>query len=304
MYSRYQIGVSVCSRCVFVWEGGGGKQLSSKATEPSSYAYSSSPLVCKRATILRSQHRLLLFAVYYSVNKASPRCYSVTKMGAPCHGVGPSPGHQHTHTIIFLHGRDSTNVECAEELFESEASRPPDQPRTLLALLPTVKWVFPAAPILRSSRFDIDMSQWFDVWSVENPSEKAEELQLDGLRRSVTAILHVIQNEEEYLSRERIFLAGISQGFATALAAFFADGARTGLAGMVGLWYRCFFFTHKRVYSITREKRPFSINFSSARAARHLSSGHTGLGRRVFWTHGNPWQFSTGSQHRVPYIAS
>lgn len=183
-----------------------------------------------------------------------------------CHTVGPSHGHPHTHTIIFLHGRDSTNVEFAEELFESEASgQAPEQPRTLPALLPTVRWVFPAAPVTRASRFDADMSQWFDMWSAEDPAERAEELhgQRDGMRQSAAAVLRVLRDETARLlpmpgsggtSRERIFLAGISQGFATALAAFHfgrlaaagaaaADGAHPargdaaggGLAGMIGL---------------------------------------------------------------------
>lgn len=160
-------------------------------------------------------------------------------MGTPCHTIGPSQGHQHTHTVIFLHGRDSTNVEFAKELFESEASLPSDQPRTLPALLPTVKWVFPAAPILHASRFDTNMSQWFDMWSVEDPAERAAELQLDGLRRSAAGILRIVRREEAHAPRERMYLAGISQGFATALAAFFADGAGAagagGLAGMIGL---------------------------------------------------------------------
>lgn len=151
--------------------------------------------------------------------------------------VSPKEGQIHTHTVIFLHGRDSTNEEFAKELFESEASVSwaPGQPRTLPDLLPSIKWVYPAAPILPCARFNMNMSQWFDIWSVENPDEKAHELQLDGLRSSVKTILGVIQDEERHLPRSRIFLAGISQGFAVAIATFFADGARPGLAGLIGM---------------------------------------------------------------------
>ncbi|ROV98070.1 hypothetical protein VMCG_06991 [Cytospora schulzeri] len=155
-------------------------------------------------------------------------------MLTPCYTIGPRQGAQHSHTIIFLHGRDSLNDEFAGELFESEASQPSDQPRTLLDLLPTFKWVFPAAPMLRSARFDTDMSQWFDMSSVENPDEKSE-IQLEGLRNSVSAIIKVIQSEANYVPRQKIFLAGISQGFATAIAAFFADDARQRLAGIIGM---------------------------------------------------------------------
>jgi lysophospholipase-2 len=89
---------------------------------------------------------------------------STTYIHSPCEG------HSHTHTVIFLHGRDSDAHEFANELFESEASlsvaSQRDHERTLPALFPTIRWVFPAAPILRSQRFETDMSQWFDMWAV------------------------------------------------------------------------------------------------------------------------------------------
>ena len=156
-------------------------------------------------------------------------------MASRIHTVGPQAGYQHTHTITFLHGRDSTNEEFANELFESEASPGyvnARNERTLPALLPSVRWVFPAAPLLRSERFDTVMSQWFDMWSADRPQERVE-LQIDGLKRSVAFLLEVLAVEEAILPRQNIFLAGISQGFALALAAFFADGQ--GFAGLLGL---------------------------------------------------------------------
>ncbi|KAI2467917.1 phospholipase/carboxylesterase [Annulohypoxylon bovei var. microspora] len=146
--------------------------------------------------------------------------------------AGPQDPNNHTHTIIFLHGRDSECEEFAGEFFESEASIPVGQPRTLLDRLLNVRWVFPLAPVLPSARFGGAMSQWFDMWSVENPEEQAE-LQKEGLQMSVGAILEVIRQEEKLVPRQNIFLGGISQGFATALATFFSDGQ--GLAGLIGL---------------------------------------------------------------------
>lgn len=141
----------------------------------------------------------------------------------------------HTHTAIFLHGRDSGCDEFADEFFESETSSGPDQkPQTLRELFPTVKWLFPGAPVTRSARFDTDMSQWFDMWSVEDPGE-CPEIQRVGLRQSIDRILSVVREEEAAgVPRGRIFLCGISQGFATAIAALFAEG-QGGFAGMVGL---------------------------------------------------------------------
>ena len=147
-----------------------------------------------------------------------------------CHVQANRSGH--THTVIFLHGRDSDCEQFASELFESEASQPADGARTLPDLFPTIRWVFPGASELHSERFDMVLSQWFDMWSTENPNERSE-IQHDGMRNSVAQILDVIRHEETLIPRNKIFLGGISQGFATALAAFFADGQ--GLAGLIGL---------------------------------------------------------------------
>jgi lysophospholipase-2 len=167
------------------------------------------------------------------------------------HTVGPSGGSPHTHTIIFLHGRDSEAEEFASEFLESEASGP-DADRTLTALFPTIRWVFPQATALRSERFDTDMSQWFDMWSLEDLQERSE-LQVLGLQSSVDRVIETIKEEERLVPRDRTFLGGISQGFATyilvrafqpsssvltfvvprALAALFADG-RGGFAGLCG----------------------------------------------------------------------
>lgn len=143
------------------------------------------------------------------------------------------PKAPHTHTVIFLHGRDSNGKEFADELFEGEASEPINQPRTLRDLFPNIRWVFPSAPILRSERFGTDMSQWFDMWSVERPAERPE-LQHPGLQRSIEKIRRVIQEEETLVPRERMFLAGISQGFATAMAVLCADTSKR-FAGLIGL---------------------------------------------------------------------
>ena len=162
-------------------------------------------------------------------------------MVCDAHFYSPRQG-LHTHTVIFLHGRDSNAKEFAEELFESEASPAAavgfnsntEQDLTLPGLFPTVRWVFPTAPLLYSQRFDTDLSQWFDMWAVEDPEERSE-LQRDGLHQSIGAVLNsVIKAEEILVSRQKIFLCGISQGFATALGLFLAEG-QGAFAGLIGL---------------------------------------------------------------------
>ncbi|KAL7957560.1 Alpha/Beta hydrolase protein [Trichoderma compactum] len=141
--------------------------------------------------------------------------------------VDPATGH--THTVIMLHGRDSEAREFATEFFECEAT---ETKQILLELFPTVRWVFPQANVLHSERFGIEMSQWFDMWSVEDQQERTE-LQVPGLRSSASRIAELIRQEELLVPRSSIYLGGISQGFAIALAAFFADG-RGGFAGLCG----------------------------------------------------------------------
>ncbi|OAR01618.1 hypothetical protein LLEC1_00463 [Akanthomyces lecanii] len=151
------------------------------------------------------------------------------------HICGPAEGQPHTHTIIFLHGRDSDAHEFADELFESEGSTDSaaSEDRTLPGLLPTVRWVFPTAPLLHSQRFDTAMSQWFDMWAVEDP-EVNSELQRPGLHRSIHAVLAIIEAETKLVPKNRIFLCGISQGFATALSLLLGEG-QGGFAGLIGL---------------------------------------------------------------------
>lgn len=147
---------------------------------------------------------------------------------------GPAQGQPHTHTIIFLHGRDSNAREFAAELFESEASpSAADDDRTLPAQLPTALWVFPSAALLPSKRFGTELSQWFDMWDVADPEARSD-IQQVGLQHSIQAVLAVIEEEEKPVPRNRIFLCGISQGFATAISLLLAEG-QGGFAGLIGL---------------------------------------------------------------------
>lgn len=78
------------------------------------------------------------------------------------------------------------------------------------------------------------MHQWFDITSVQHPNEHLE-VQQPGLKESVEMILDILKKEVELteIPMDRIFLAGISQGCATAIHALLCSGVR--LAGFVGL---------------------------------------------------------------------
>lgn len=141
------------------------------------------------------------------------------------------PKAAHTHTIILLHGRDSEAAEFASQLFESEGSGTKDQKRTLPDIFPSVRWVFPEAGHLKSARFGENMSQWFDIWSLDDPQENFQ-LQLPGLRHSIKHIIEVLGVESQKVLMGRIFLGGISQGFSAALAAFMATSRLENVIGI------------------------------------------------------------------------
>lgn len=129
--------------------------------------------------------------------------------------IFPPPG-QHTHTIIFLHGRGDTAPKFSSSLKYSTTSQSLNLDQ---ALPPTVRWVFPRAPIEPSIGFGGGRtSQWFDVRNVRDFAQQ-EELQAVGLTVSVARIRQLIHQEAERLGGryDRVVLMGISQGAATAV---------------------------------------------------------------------------------------
>lgn len=111
------------------------------------------------------------------------------------------PIEAHTQTIIILHGRDSVASESAGELFESQAS----DGRTLPEIYPGFRWVFPNSSMLRSERFDMEMSQWFDMWSTEQPHDK-EEMSRAGIEAAVARMTDLVEQESKAVPLDHIFL--------------------------------------------------------------------------------------------------
>jgi predicted esterase len=144
-------------------------------------------------------------------------------------------GAGHTHTIIFLHGRDFG--ECMAEFLSDKSS----DGRTLPEKFPTMHWVFPTAKIRFSARRKEELcissfpsleseqfiSQWFDVWDVRNLEEK-KELAIPGLRESIRQILEIIEQEAGIVPKERIILGDLSQGCATAILTLLSSGLEIG----------------------------------------------------------------------------
>ena len=81
------------------------------------------------------------------------------------------------------------------------------------------------------------MPQWFDVYSMLDPSER-EALQVKGLREGARHVHDIVEAESLVLPLENIFLGGFSQGSAMALYALltYQPQSREGhFGGFVGL---------------------------------------------------------------------
>ncbi|KKK19855.1 hypothetical protein AOCH_000571 [Aspergillus ochraceoroseus] len=128
-----------------------------------------------------------------------------------------APQVAHTHTVILLHGRGSNGPEFREEFFASLTSDGVNLP----ARFPSWRWVFPTSRERDDTRFQEPMSAWFDAYSLSDIHEH-QDLQIEGLKESVSFMLDLIMAELQLLSGRprRLFIGGISQGMATALWAF------------------------------------------------------------------------------------
>lgn len=120
----------------------------------------------------------------------------------------------HTHTVVFLHGRGDVAENFGTSLQYSKDS----ENRTLQEIFPSFRWVFPKASVSASfSSMGGKVSQWFDIWNVNDFSDR-EEMQTLGLKESVLLIRKILKIEAGILGGrwDKVILAGISQGAATA----------------------------------------------------------------------------------------
>lgn len=146
----------------------------------------------------------------------------------PRHVYFPSSS-LHDSTVILLHGRGSNGPEFASELAESLTS----SEKTLFEHFPSCRWVFPSARSRWSEEFEEDLSEWFDVPSLEDPDREPER-QLAGLKESVEYVLRIVDEEIIRLNGDstRVILGGVSQGMAVGLVAMLC--AERNLGGFVG----------------------------------------------------------------------
>lgn len=133
--------------------------------------------------------------------------------------VAPAAGHQHTHTVVFLHGRGDNAVN-----FRASLAYPRDsQNRNLADAFPSFKWVFPQAPKRACSSMPGEVwTQWFDVWNTRNFADR-EEIQAEGLKEVVPQIRDLLKQEADALGGQwnKVILMGISMGSATSVHTLF-----------------------------------------------------------------------------------
>jgi lysophospholipase-2 len=138
----------------------------------------------------------------------------------------------HTHTIILLHGRSSTASTFHSELFESQDSTGAFFPD----LCPSVKWLFPCAPLRYSDLEQESTNQWFDMASVQRPWEGVE-MQEKGLEESARRLEMMILEEVMEVGAEKVIVGGISQGCAMGIYMVLTRGVRLGgFVGLSGWW--------------------------------------------------------------------
>ncbi|KAK7414625.1 hypothetical protein QQX98_006562 [Neonectria punicea] len=140
----------------------------------------------------------------------------------------------HTHTIIFLHGRGSNARKFHGPLLAAPA---PTSASDLRAALPHARFVFPTAPLMRSTKYRrCVIHQWYEGTGDWEPESRGE------MRPAVEHLRGVLRDEVARVGGEarRVVLAGISQGCAMALTSLLlwegdALGAVVGMCGYMPL---------------------------------------------------------------------
>lgn len=141
------------------------------------------------------------------------------------------PTAAHTHSIVLLHGRGSNGERFGLELLASKAS----DNKTLVESFPSVKFIFPTAKKRRSTVLKrIPINQWFDNFSLEDPSQR-KNLQYDGIRETSEFVTRLIEQEAAVVGVERVIVGGLSQGCAAALHVLLNFGGTAAMAGFVGM---------------------------------------------------------------------
>ncbi|RFU30038.1 hypothetical protein B7463_g6283, partial [Scytalidium lignicola] len=140
------------------------------------------------------------------------------------------PTSVHTQTFILLHGLGSNGKKFGAEFLEFGIS---SNGARFTEIFPGAKFIFPTSKKRRSSAYRrAKINQWFDIVSLENPSERRD-VQLQGLAESSQHIRSILNQELITIPSKNIILGGLSQGCAMALAVLLS--LEFPLGGFVGM---------------------------------------------------------------------
>jgi len=157
--------------------------------------------------------------------KHDPDSYPAPLIVAPLSGT-------HKQTIIILHGRGSNAEKFGPELLTSSIPGYGSLPAAFL----DTKFIFPTASFRRATIYKRSwITQWFDNWSLSNPTER-EELQIKGLKGSCDFVHEILRAEIDIVGAENVVLGGLSQGCAASLVSLLLWGGSPlkAIFGMCG----------------------------------------------------------------------
>ena len=140
--------------------------------------------------------------------------------------VVPAATKPDKYTIIALHGRGWAASRYRDLLFSTQIQGD----LTLQQLLPSVKFVFPQAPMARATKYRRSLiPQWYDGTGDWEPEASG------GMRAAIEHIHQLIHQEIELLQGDasKVILMGHSQGCATAITSLLLWEGKS-LGGLIG----------------------------------------------------------------------
>lgn len=179
--------------------------------------------------------------------------------------VGPLPGHEHTHTLIYLHAFGRCGKEYVPPLLDSLSPGFPCPWVPGKGRAPGLRVVLPTARRLEQPWGPVETS-----WHAYVSASSNRVGDLAPLAETRDRLSDLVRSEVARLggAAERLFLGGLSQGCTAALDVYLREAPTQGLGGFVG-----------SVGFLPTDSQGFP---GSSKAAENLVS-HTEQRRRPVW---------------------
>lgn len=132
-----------------------------------------------------------------------------------------------------LHPKGENGARFAQSLFARRLARGEGAGSPLCAHFDSIRWVFPDAPYPNHQSGVFNGREWFTMNSRTDPDDNSE-AQQPSLQGSLVRLRYFIEFEIDRVPAPNIFIGGLEQGMAMALAAFLSEG-QGDYAGFIGL---------------------------------------------------------------------